>query len=75
MKFSAILSCGVLAHRNTVPVSILSEHARAAARQAFPPGVSLLDKGDNDAGGHSTQRMRGGLLPMLYVWIMGKLRR
>jgi multidrug efflux pump subunit AcrB len=51
----------VLAYRNTLPVSILSEQAQAAARQVLPAGVSLADKGDNDAGGHSTQRMMVGL--------------
>ncbi|MFZ3289065.1 MAG: efflux RND transporter permease subunit [Telluria sp.] len=51
----------VLAYRNTMPVSILSEKAQAAARQVLPAGVSMADKGDNDAGGHSTQRMMVGL--------------
>ncbi len=52
----------ILAYRETLPVSILSERAQSAARQVLPPGVSLEDKGDNDAGGHSTQRMRNGLV-------------
>lgn len=51
----------VLAYRNTMPVSILSERAVAAARQVLPPGVSMADEGDNGAGGHSTQRMMVGL--------------
>lgn len=54
-------SADVLAYRNTMPVSILSESAQAAARKVLPAGVSMADKGDNDAGGHSTQRMRVGL--------------
>jgi multidrug efflux pump subunit AcrB len=54
-------SADVLAYRNTMPVSILSEKAQAAARQVLPAGVSMADKGDNDAGGHSTQRMMVGL--------------
>jgi multidrug efflux pump subunit AcrB len=51
----------VLAYRNTMPVSILSENAQVAAREVLPAGVSMVDKGDNDAGGHSTQRMMVGL--------------
>lgn len=51
----------VLAYRDTTAVSILSENAQEVARQALPPGVSLVDKGDNDAGGHSTGRMMVGL--------------
>lgn len=52
----------VLAYRETLPVSLLSERAQAAARPVLPPGVGMEDKGDNDAGGHSTQRMRNGLV-------------
>jgi multidrug efflux pump subunit AcrB len=51
----------VLAYRNTMPVSILSENALAAARRVLPPGVSMVDEGDNGAGSHSTQRMMVGL--------------
>lgn len=51
----------VLAYRNTMPVSILSDNAVAAARQVLPAGVSMTDEGDNGAGGHSTQRMMIGL--------------
>jgi multidrug efflux pump subunit AcrB len=51
----------ILAYRETLPVSLLSERAQAAAKEVLPPGVALEDKGDNDAGGHSTQRMRNGL--------------
>ena len=51
----------VLAYRNTMPVSILSDDALAAARQVLPAGVSMVDEGDNGAGGHSTQRMMVGL--------------
>jgi len=51
----------VLAYRNTMPVSILSENALTAARQALPAGVSIADEGDNGAGSHSTQRMMVGL--------------
>ena len=51
----------VLAYRNTMPVSILSENAQEVARGVLPAGVSMVDKGDNDAGGHSTQRMTVGL--------------
>lgn len=51
----------VLAYRNTMPVSILSDNALAAARAVLPPGVSVVDEGDNGAGGHSTQRMMVGL--------------
>ncbi|MBS4095798.1 MAG: efflux RND transporter permease subunit [Sulfuricella sp.] len=51
----------VLAYRDTMPVSILSDNAVAAARQVLPPGVTLSDEGDNGAGGHSTKRMMIGL--------------
>ena len=51
----------VLAYRDTLPVSLLSERAQSAAKAVLPPGVAMEDKGDNDAGGHSTQRMRNGL--------------
>ena len=44
----------VLAYRETLPVSLLSERAQAAASAVLPPGVGMEDKGDNDAGGHST---------------------
>ncbi|MFA7240379.1 MAG: efflux RND transporter permease subunit [Sulfuricellaceae bacterium] len=54
-------SADVLAYRNTMPVSILSENAQAAARQVLPAGVSMSDEGDNGAGGHSTKRMMVGL--------------
>lgn len=54
-------SVDVLAYRNTMPVSILSDNALAAARAVLPPGVSVVDEGDNGAGGHSTQRMLVGL--------------
>ena len=50
----------MLAYRNTAPISILSEKARWRAVK-LPAGVSRADKGDNDAGGHSTQRMMMGL--------------
>jgi multidrug efflux pump subunit AcrB len=52
----------ILAYRETLPVSLLSARAQTAAREVLPPGVSLEDKGDNDAGGHSTMRMRNGLV-------------
>lgn len=59
----------VLAYRDTLPVSQLSEQAQAAARAVLPPGVGLEDKGDNDAGGHSTQRMRNGLVVGLLLLV------
>ena len=51
----------VLAYRNTMPVSILSDNALAAARQVLPAGVGVVDEGDNGAGGHATGRMMIGL--------------
>jgi len=51
----------VLAYRETLPVSLLSERAQAAARAVLPAGVSLADWGDNDVGGRSSQRMMVGL--------------
>jgi multidrug efflux pump subunit AcrB len=54
-------SVDVLAYRDTVPVSFLSEQAMTAVRNVLPQGVSVTDEGDNGAGGHSTQRMRMGL--------------
>lgn len=54
-------SLDVLAYRNTAPISILSEKAVAAARQALPPGVSLAEMGDNASGADSSKRMLVGL--------------
>lgn len=54
-------SLDILAYRNTVPVSILSEKSLAAAQEALPPGVEAADMGDNASGADARQRMIIGL--------------
>ena len=55
-------SLDVLAWREKAPSSVLAEQAEAAARAVLPPGVTLVEKGDNGQGTESSKAMMAGMM-------------
>ena len=62
-------SLDILAWREKAPSSVLAGEAEAAARAVLPPGVTLVEKGDNGEGTESSKRMMAGMgLGMLLLF-------
>ena len=55
-------SLDILAWREKAPSSVLSAQAEAAARAVLPPGVELVEKGDNGQGTESSKAMMAGMM-------------
>lgn len=55
-------SLDVLAWREKAPTSVLAADAEVAARAVLPPGVSLMEAGDNGVGTESSKAMMGGMM-------------
>lgn len=55
-------SLDVLAWREKAPTSVLAADAEAAARAVLPPGVSLIEAGDNGVGTESSMAMMAGMM-------------
>ncbi|MGQ9831727.1 MAG: efflux RND transporter permease subunit [Thermochromatium sp.] len=55
-------SLDVLAWREKAPTSVLAKQAEAAARAVLPPGVTLVEKGDNGQGTESSKAMMAGMM-------------
>jgi multidrug efflux pump subunit AcrB len=55
-------SLDVLAWREKAPTSVLSAQAEAAARAVLPPGVTLMETGDNGQGTASSKAMMAGMM-------------
>jgi multidrug efflux pump subunit AcrB len=55
-------SLDILAWRDKAPSSVLAAQAEAAARAVLPPGVTLVEKGDNGEGTESSKRMMAGMM-------------
>ncbi len=55
-------SLDVFAWREKAPTSVLAAEAEAAARAVLPPGVSLVEAGDNGVGTESSMAMMAGMM-------------
>jgi multidrug efflux pump subunit AcrB len=55
-------SLDILAWREKAPSSVLAAQAEAAARAVLPPGVTLVEKGDNGQGTESSKAMMAGMM-------------
>ncbi len=55
-------SLDILAWREKAPSSMLSAQAEAAARAVLPPGVTLVETGDNGQGTESSKAMMAGMM-------------
>ncbi len=55
-------SLDILAWREKAPSSVLSAQAEAAARAVLPPGVTLVETGDNGQGTESSKAMMAGMM-------------